>query len=677
MAEEVTSLIIKVEAKGADAATRDLNKLERQGDKTSRSTQALSRGMKALGAIAATAITLQTVTAVARLADQYTLLQSRLKAATDATGDYNQVSRQLFELSQDTGTALRDNIELFDRIRIGAQELGRTNEEVIELVEAINKLGQIGGSSSTELSNAAIQLSQGLAGGIIRAEEFNSIIENTPRLAQAIAEGLGRSVGELRGMVLEGELLADDVFESILRQTDKIERDFNKLETTIARSTTSFGNSFEKFIGRLNEATGATGEIAAIIEQIARGLDVATESMFGASDPIERLTDSMNDLFNERLQLVAIMRHEADASSELSQFTQERIDEIDQEMKALDMKRQKLIEVRIEESKQGKEGGGTATSISAELKQEVIDVRASLDKRFALNQEYRDNLREIDELYAKDAISLAEKTELEKLAAQERARASSRLALSEATITEENDPMLQRIEATRRGEEIMTEIVRDGEQARLRVRQSLNQQVLNTAATAANSLASLIEESQGKQSAAYQAAFLAQQGLAIAQAIMNTELAATTALAPPPLGLGPVAGAPYAATIRALGYTSVGVIAAQTVGELAAINGRALGGQARPGETYLVGERGPELLTMGNQGGNVTPNSRLKQGASESGKPSTVINIIEDRSRAGRTETTTGGDGREQVSVFVNDIGIGGPMSKALQTTFGLKRQGR
>lgn len=608
MAEEVTSLIIKVEAKGADSSTRDLQQLERQSGKTERSTQALSRGMKALGAVAATALTLQTVTTVARLADQYTLLQSRLKAATDATGDYNQVSRRLFEVSQDTGTALQDNIELFDRIRIGAQDLGRTNEEVLQLVEAINKLGQIGGSSSSELSNAAIQLSQGLAGGIIRAEEFNSIIENTPRLAQAIAEGLGRSVGELRGMVLEGELLADDVFESILRQTDKIDRDFNKLETTIARATTSFGNSFEKFIGRLNESTGATGEIAAIIEQIARGLDVATESMFGASDPVERLTDRMNDLFNERMQLVSIMRHEADASSELSQFTQERIDEIDQEMKALDMKRQKLIEVRIEESKQGKEGGGTATGISAELKQEVIDVRASLDKRFALNEEYRDNLREIDELYAKDAISLAERTELQKLAAQERARASARLALSEATISEDEDPMLQRIEATRRGEAMITEIVREEEENRLRLRQMVGQQVLSLAATTTSGLTSLIEESQGKQSTAYKAAFLAQQAVAVAQAIVNTELAATQALT-----LGP-AGPAAAALIRTLGYTSVGVIAAQTVGELAGTSGRALGGQVRPGETYLVGERGPELLTMGNQGGNVTPNNQIGSG---------------------------------------------------------------
>lgn len=666
MAEEVTSLIIKVESKGADSATRDLHKLERQGEKTERSTQALSRGMKALGAVAATALTLQTVTMVGRLADEYTLLQSRLRAATDATGDYNRVSKELFALSQDTGTALRSNIELFDRIRIGAQELGRSNEEVLDLVEAINKLGQIGGSSASELSNAAIQLSQGLAGGVIRAEEFNSIIENTPRLAQAIAEGLGRSVGELRNMVLEGELLADDVFDSILRQTDRIDRDFNKLETTIARATTSFGNSFQQFIGRLNEATGATSEIAAIIEQIARGLDRATEQMFGAADPVERLTDKMNDLFDERLRLVFLLRQEQEAGSIAAKATERRIEEIDAEVEALERRRTKLIETQIEQSKADKATQGQSSGVSAELEQEVTDLRASLDKRFALNQEYRDRLREIDELYAQDAITLAERTELQKLAVQEKVRASSRLALSEATISTDDDPMLQRIEATRRGEELMTEIVSEGEQARLRVRQSLSQQVLSTAATTASSLASLIEESQGKQSSAYKAAFIAQQGLAIAQAIMNTELAATTAMAPPPLGLGPIAGAPYASTIRALGYTSVGVIAAQTVGELAAINGRALGGQTRPGETYLVGERGPELLTMGNQGGNITPNSRMGGGSTTS--VTQVFQLSDNARREAKQQILESAPYIRQVAkqAVLEAIGQGGAMTRAV-----------
>lgn len=667
MAEEVTSLIIKVDAKGADGATRDLQKLERQGKKTDRSTQALATGMKALGAVAATAITLSTVTAVARLADEYALLQSRLRAATDATGDYNQVSRQLFDLSQDTGTALRSNIELFDRIRIGAQELGRSNEDVLELVEAINKLGQIGGSSATELNNAAIQLSQSLAGGIVRAEEFNSIIENTPRLAQAIAEGLDMSTGALRNMVLEGELLADDVFASILSQTNKIDRDFNKLETTIARATTSFGNSFDRFIGRLNEASGATSEVAGIIERIARGLDRFTEAAFGAADPIERLSDKMNDLFNERMSLVFLLKQEEAAGSIAAKATKRRIDQIDEEMNAIDKKRGKLVALRLAEAdaRHEQEKSKPGKGISAELQQEVIDIRASLDKRFALNQDYRDNLREIDELYAKDAIDLAERTELRKLAAQKKVRASSRLALSEATISESDDPLLQRIEATRRGEELMTEIVSDGEQARLNVRRTLNAQALNAASTTASSLASLIEESQGKQSNAYKAAFLAQQGLAVAQAIVNTELAATTALAPPPMGLGPVAGAPYAATIRGMGYASVGVIAAQTIGELAAINGRALGGQTRPGETYLVGERGPELLTMGNQGGNVTPNSRM--GGDGGGIQVTNVFNVANGATAAKSEIAKAMPMFEAMAKrsVLQAINSGGPMARA------------
>ena len=258
-------------------------------------------------------------------------------------------------------------------------------------------------------------------------------------------------------------------------------------------------------------------------------------------------------------------------------------------------------------------GFTTATQAAQEQRNELETLITALERQAETLGFTRTELAmyEADRLGATEADKRAIEVALEQIAVYERQEKARKAMLASTKITEADDPLLQRIEAQRRGEETITEIVQQEEQARLNIRQTMNQQVLSTAATTASSLASLIEDSQGKQSAAYKAAFLAQQGLAAAQTIMNTELAATTALAPPPLGLGPVAGLGYAQMIRGMGYASASLIAAQTVGELAAISGRALGGQTRPGETYLVGERGPELLTMGNQGGNVIPNSRM------------------------------------------------------------------
>ena len=141
-------------------------------------------------------------------------------------------------------------------------------------------------------------------------------------------------------------------------------------------------------------------------------------------------------------------------------------------------------------------------------------------------------------------------------------------------------------------------------------RKNIDAAMLSSASSVASGLASVIADSQGKQSKAYQAAFLVQQGFAVATSIINTQMAAAAALAPPPIGLGPVAGLPYAGIIEGLGAANVAIIAAQTVSGLVsnASGARAMGGSVTGGNSYLVGENGPEVVTMGGSG-VVTPSS--------------------------------------------------------------------
>lgn len=148
--------------------------------------------------------------------------------------------------------------------------------------------------------------------------------------------------------------------------------------------------------------------------------------------------------------------------------------------------------------------------------------------------------------------------------------------------------------------------------ARLRAEQSVQSQSLSLAQNVFGSIAQTVAEAKGKESDAYKAAFLAQQAAAIAMAYINTESAAVAAIAPPPVGLGPVAGAPYAATVRGLGYASIGVMAAQTFMELG--GARRQGGQVIGGQSYLVGEDGPEVVNMGGNG-RVTPFNQLMKEA--------------------------------------------------------------
>lgn len=145
---------------------------------------------------------------------------------------------------------------------------------------------------------------------------------------------------------------------------------------------------------------------------------------------------------------------------------------------------------------------------------------------------------------------------------------------------------------------------------------SLDNQVLASASGLAGDLANAAEEGSNAQ----KALFAIQKAIAIATTIVNTEMAAIAAVAPPPIGLGPVAGAPYSFAIRAMGYASAGIIAGTAIA-----GGRALGGQVRGGESYLVGERGPELLTMGTSG-RIATNENLKNAVGGNSGANVVVN---------------------------------------------------
>lgn len=266
-----------------------------------------------------------------------------------------------------------------------------------------------------------------------------------------------------------------------------------------------------------------------------------------------------------------------------------------------------------------------------------------------------------------------EQIEAEKLR-QEELKRTQEIARS-MKVTEADDPLLQRIEAEKRGQEILLQQQKDYVTAR----EALDQNMLSSASSTAGNLAAVVGDLAGKQSAAYQAAFLAQQGFAIASAIVNTQMAAAAALAPPPIGLGPVAGAPYAAYIEGLGAANVAIIAAQTVAGLAGATSetdgaRMHGGSVSAGGTYLVGEDGPEAVTFG-QGGVVTPSSVLK--GDGSGAPNITVNMIEDNSRAGTVEQRRTEDGGTEINAFVSDIASRGRRARMLEQTYGLRRQGR
>jgi tape measure domain-containing protein len=223
------------------------------------------------GALAVGAAGAMAVSAV-RAADRYNVLQGRIKEATRATGDYNSVSRELFAIAQSTGTALESNVELFQRMAAGAREFGATNTEILQVTETIQQLGILGGSSLAAMSAGTTQFAQAMSAGVVRAEEWNSIVENLPSVALAIADALGKSVGEIRQMVIDGKLLSEVVFDGLAGRSADVAKRMEAIPMSIERASTKLRDAWAAAAAGTDAVAGTTSAIVEGMDRLADAL---------------------------------------------------------------------------------------------------------------------------------------------------------------------------------------------------------------------------------------------------------------------------------------------------------------------------------------------------------------------------------------------------------------------
>jgi tape measure domain-containing protein len=153
------------------------------------------------------------------------------------------------------------------------QDLSITQNELLDVTNTINKALIISGGSAESMNAALVQLGQGFASGTLRGEELNSVMEQTPRLAQAIAEGMGVSVGKLRALGAEGKITAEAVIKALQSQAKSVNDEFSKMEMTVSQAQTVAYNSMVRLIGSFDQATGASGSLSDAIVSVAKSID--------------------------------------------------------------------------------------------------------------------------------------------------------------------------------------------------------------------------------------------------------------------------------------------------------------------------------------------------------------------------------------------------------------------
>jgi tape measure domain-containing protein len=227
-------------------------------------------GYRALRAAIPLALIAATTRELVQQADAYTNMTSKLRLTTDNEVQLAQAQQRVFGIAQDTRTGLGATIDLYTRMARSTRDFGLSQERVAAVTTTVNQAIQVGGSTSTEAANGVIQLGQALASGALRGDELRSILEQMPRLSQALAEGIGVSVGELRKLGEAGALSTARIINALETQAPKIASEYAKMTPTIASSFTQLGNSVTQLIGKLNELTGTGPAIASWVSGIAK-----------------------------------------------------------------------------------------------------------------------------------------------------------------------------------------------------------------------------------------------------------------------------------------------------------------------------------------------------------------------------------------------------------------------
>lgn len=323
MAEEVGGIVYEVgmDVKGlkagATTANKTLDDLESSLNKTTGELNKLDKGarnagsgMKNAGGAASGLKTSMSMLAGAisvsliiewgkrflEVADNMTQLQARIARLSTDAKTANETFSSLANIASTTGASLSDTTKLWETLTSSLKEAGATNAQVLNLTDTLQKIGRIGGSSTEEMANALRQFGQSIASGTIRAEEFNSILEQMPELARQIAAGLGISMGELRARMLDGKLTAEDALNAIQDRTSVVNAEFEKLPRTIDQAVGSLEVSFSKLVVTVNDATGASKTAVEIIDQLAKYIDFLGDKSTSTSDKILSLATVISKL---------------------------------------------------------------------------------------------------------------------------------------------------------------------------------------------------------------------------------------------------------------------------------------------------------------------------------------------------------------------------------------------
>ncbi|EHZ9461813.1 tape measure protein [Salmonella enterica] len=234
----------------ADKQVRDITDgMEGGFNRADKAASSLTSSFGSLSRVATSLMAILSVQQVSQYADAWTTLNNKLANALRQSEQLVDVTERVFNITQQTRGSLDATASLYARLERATREYGTSADDLAKLTTIINQGFVVSGATAQEAENAIIQLSQGLASGALRGEEFNSVNEQGNRLIVALADSMGVGIGQMRQMAAAGKLTTDVVVNGLLSQGVTIGNEFANTTTTISQALQVAGNNITKFFG--------------------------------------------------------------------------------------------------------------------------------------------------------------------------------------------------------------------------------------------------------------------------------------------------------------------------------------------------------------------------------------------------------------------------------------------
>lgn len=568
-------------------------------------------------------------------------------------------TEQLVSAEKTTTNSLKNTERAFDN---AGKASDRLDAKLTKTAKSV-KTGMAGMGRSTGQVGIQIQQLVGqIQGGQNAFQAFGAqaadigIVMGAP-LIGVVAAFAAAIAGTLAPALFNGKTELEEFTEAIekfktgLSETDKLSKDtFSQLE--IAKLNTEI-YQVEQGIKKMEKS------LVDLSKQAPS--QTVTSQIIGTAAQISKAEDKLDSLTKKRDALfdVALNEKELKDVADITDANDKLSDSLTRQIIALEQGEKAAMQYAIAQQLQLKAGEQIPEAIQAQI-DKVFELKAAQKELIEL-----ENNKKKAESFATGVVSKGMSEEDRLTAEMDKLDQLYQQGLLDYQLYQD-----AKVAIAQQASEQLSAISEKETQSAINNQKAMTSAVLDFVSSSTSAIMAGMDD----QSGAYKALFALQQASSIASTILAAESAAVTALAPPPLGLGPVAGMGLSTTIRGLGYASAGIQAGLAIG-----GGRLNGGPVYPGMMHPVTEDGrPELLVQGGQqyllpgsrGGEVISNKDMSKVGG--GQPNVNVNIITPPGMSADVKTKSSDQGIDinaTISAVADNIMSGGKVYSAMQKT--------